>query len=382
MSTFLYQKSQRYFAQIPGGFETLAEKELVSLGAVKLKKGYRGIYFSANQAVLYSLNYNARLLTRILAPLIEFNCKDRDDLYQAGKSIEWSALFSVGNTFGIFANASGNKNIRHSKFASLCLKDAVADSFRDKYGRRPDVDARDPDIWLNLHVEGNRGIISVDTSGGSLHRRGYRRKTIDAPMQETLAAAIVALSGWKGERPLYDPMCGSGTLLCEAMMHICSIPAGFLRKRFGFQWLPDFDQGLWHKIKTQSDKQIRHLPKDLISGSDKSHSALVAAKINSQVLPDGNRITFLHKNIFKLSGLENRIIVCNPPYGIRLKDIAELTVFYKELGDFLKQRCRGSDVFLFFGNLEMIKKIGLKPAWKKPFRNGGLDGRVVKYEMF
>ncbi|MCD6185701.1 MAG: class I SAM-dependent RNA methyltransferase [Deltaproteobacteria bacterium] len=382
MSLFLYQKTGRYFAQIPGEFESLAAKELESLGAVQLKHGYRGIHFSADQAVLYAINYNARLLTRVLAPLITFTCRNREDLYHAGKSIDWTSFFSVRNTFGIFANVSGNINIRHSKFASLCLKDAVADFFRSKCGSRPNVDKKSPDIWLNLHIEKDQGIISFDTSGGSLHRRGYRCKTVAAPMQETLAAAILALSEWNGERPLYDPMCGSGTLLCEAMMRVCSIPAGFLRNRFGFNFLPDFDEGLWKKIKAQSDKKIRRLPKGLITGSDKNPSAVKAATVNCHCLPDGDKISILKKDMHELSGIENSLIVCNPPYGIRLKEETGLEGFYKNLGDFLKQRCKGSHVYIFFGNRAMIKKIGLKPTWKKPLRNAGLDGRLVKYEMF
>ncbi|HUT44383.1 MAG TPA: THUMP domain-containing protein, partial [Desulfobacterales bacterium] len=368
--------------QIPEGFETLAEKELESLGAMKLKHGYRGIHFSADKAALYAINYNARLLTRVLTPLAAFTCRDREDLYRAGKSIDWSAFFSIRNTIGIFANVSGNVNIRHSKFASLCLKDAVADFFRDKYGSRPDVDRKSPDIWLNLYIERDRAVINFDTSGGSMHRRGYRREAVEAPMQETLAAAILAFSGWNGELPLHDPMCGSGTLLCEAMMRVCSIPAGFMRKRFGFSFLPDFDEKLWKKIKAQSDEKILHLPKGLISGSDKSRAAVKTATVNCRCLPDGDEITIFEKNMHELPGIENSVIVSNPPYGIRMKDDTELEVFYKNLGDFLKKRCKGSQVYLFFGNRDMIKKIGLKPAWKKPLKNAGLDGRLVKYEMF
>ncbi|NOY69393.1 MAG: class I SAM-dependent RNA methyltransferase [Deltaproteobacteria bacterium] len=379
---FLYQKSNRYFAQIPEGFQAIAEKELESLGAVQLKHGFRGIHFSADQAALYTINYNSRLLSRVLAPLVTFRCRDREDLYRAGRSIDWAAFFSIRNTFGIFANVSGNININHSQFASLCLKDAVVDFFRDTCGSRPNVDGKSPDVWLNLHIEGDRATINFDTSGGSLHRRGYRRETVQAPMQETLAAAVLAFSEWNGERPLYDPMCGAGTLLCEAMMRVCSIPAGFLRKRFGFSFLPDFDEALWMKIRKLSDEKIRHLPNGLITGSDKDKFAVKASTVNCRCLPDGEAINIFKKDIHELSGIENSVIVCNPPYGVRMKDYTALGVFYKNLGDFLKQRCKGSDVYIFFGNRKMIKKIGLKPSWKKPLRNGGLDGRLVKYEMF
>ena len=382
MSLFLYQKTGRYFAQIPGGFETLAEEELQSFGAMKLKPGFRGIHFSADPATLYAINYNARLLTRVLAPLVTFTCRDRDDLYRAGRSIDWTAFLSIRNTFGIFANVSGNSNIRHSKFASLCLKDAVVDLFRDKVGDRPNVDGKSPDLWLNLHIERDRATINLDTSGGSLHRRGYRRETVTAPMQEALAAAVLALSGWNGERPLYDPLCGSGTLLCEAMMRVCSIPAGFLRSSFGFNFLPDFDETLWKSVKEKSDGMMRPLPEGLITGSDKDRSAVKAATVNCRCLPGGDKIALFEKDMHALSGIEDSVIVCNPPYGIRLKDEKGLEIFYKNLGDFMKKRCKGSHVYIFFGNREMIKKIGLKPKWRKPLQNAGLDGRLVKYEMY
>ena len=367
---------------MPGGLEDLAGAELLSLGAAKLKPGFRGVHFSADPATLYRINYNARLLTRVLAPLAAFTCRDREDLYRGGMSIDWTALFSVHDTFGIFANVSGNDNIRHSKFASLVLKDAVVDRFRDKVGDRPNVDGRSPDIGLNLHIEKEQATINFDTSGGSLHRRGYRRETVMAPMQEVLAAAILALSGWNGERPIVDPMCGSGTILCEALMRVCSIPAGFLRNGFGFRFLPDFDEKLWERVKAQSDEGIRPLPPRLIRGSDRDRAAVTAATINCQCLPEGEEVILSKKDMHDLLGLEDRVIVSNPPYGIRLKDDKDLDAFYGNLGDFMKKRCKGSHVYLFFGDRAMIKKIGLKPKWKKPLRNAGLDGRLVKYEMY
>ena len=379
---YIYQKAKRYFAQIPGGFEEIAAKELADLGARRVKPLYRGIQFFAEPAVLYSINYNARLVIRVLAPLTTFACRDRDDLYRTAGSIDWPAFFTIKNTFGIRANVSGNRNIRHSKFAALCMKDAVADLFRGRFGKRPNVDTYAPDIWLNLHIEKNRGTISIDTSGGSLHRRGYRRETVEAPMQETLAAAMVALSGWKGETPVYDPMCGSGTLLCEAMMKAGRIPAGFLKKNFGFMRLPDFDNRLWQKIKKQADGKVRKIPQGLIAGSDYDRLAVKAARTNCSVLPGGDRIKISKMDFKDITGLENMVIFCNPPYGIRLKKEDHLAAFYKNFGDFLKQRCRGSQAYIYFGNREMLKKIGLKPSYKKPMQNAGLDGRVTKFELY
>ena len=379
---FIYQKTRRYFAQIPDGFEALAVRELENLGAGKIEPGFRGIYFSADPAALYSINYKSRLISHVLAPLASFDCRDRDELYQQGKSIDWQSIFSVDNTFGIIANVSANKNIRHSKFAALCLKDAVADFFRTRFGKRPNVDTNDPDIWINLHIRGDKATVSLDTSGGSLHRRGYRLETVEAPMQETLAAAMVSLSGWHGQTPLYDPMCGSGTLLCEAMMSFCRIPAGFFRKKFGFFFLPDFHKNLWDNIRQTEDHKIKRLLPGLIAGSDIDRMAVRSAKANCRLIPGGENIQVTQADFKNISELKNVTILCNPPYGIRLKKEKDLGGFYKDFGDFLKQRCKGSQAIIYFGNREMIKHIGLKPSWKKPMKNAGLDGRVVKYELF
>jgi putative N6-adenine-specific DNA methylase len=379
---FIYQKTNQYFAQISTGIEPIAVKELERLGARQLRPGFRGIHFSADHGTLYLINYKSRLISHVLAPLLSFECRDREDLYRIGKSIDWTSLFSVENTFGIIANVSANENIRHSKFAALCLKDAVVDLFRSRYGKRPDVDSHQPDIWINLHIRGENATVSLDTSGGSLHRRGYRCETVEAPMQETLAAAMIAFSGWHGQTPLYDPMCGSGTLLCEAMMEYRQIPAGFLKKKFGFFFMPDFQQKLWEKIKQTEDKKIKKLVPGIIAGSDLDRKTVKSAKSNCRMIPGGDNIQILQNDFKDISGLENMMIVCNPPYGIRLKKEDNLAKFYKEFGDFLKQRCKGSQAIIYFGNREMIKQIGLKPSWKKPMRNAGLDGRVVKYELF
>ena len=381
MASFQYQQTHTYFCQTPGGLESLAAAELKDLGCREIKKAHRGLYVKADIATLYNVNYQARLITRVLAPLASFQCRNRDDLYRVARSINWGACFTVNNTFGIFANVSGNPNLRHSKFAALCLKDGIVDLFKDRFGKRPDVDRREPDVWLNLHVEKNKGTISLDTSGGSLHRRGYREASVDAPIQEIVAAAVVALSQWDGRQPLYDPMCGAGTLLCEAAMLAGCIPAGFLRKKFGFRFLPDFDRELWNDVKTRADRCIAALPAGLVAGSDMARNAVKASRVNCNNLPHGNRIAITRNDFRDLKGLENRVILCNPPYGIRLED-NDLRPFYKSFGDFLKQRCKGSQAFVYFGKRELLKHMGLKPSWKKPLRNAGLDGRLVKYELY
>jgi len=378
---FSYQKSSRYFAQIAEGLEVLGKKELQDLGARDIKSAYRGFYFSADKGTLYRLNYCSRLLSRILAPLIRFDCHSDKYLYKTAAKIYWPSLIGLDQTFAVKANVSQSK-ISHSQYAALRLKDAVVDVFRNETGSRPNVDAREPDVLFNLHIQNNKATIYLDTSGTSLHRRGYRLQSITAPMQEVVAAAIIRLSGWNGTRPLIDPMCGSGTLICEAMMHYCRIPAGYLRKRFGFEALPDFDAETWAAVKQEEDSRIRGLPPDLISGCDKSEEAIRAAKINTQCFAQAADIVLSVKSIQDIKSLEKFVIVSNPPYGKRLKTEENIKDFMKQLGDFLKQRCAGSEAYLYFGNRELIKSIGLKPTWKKILISGGLDGRLVKYSIY
>ncbi len=376
-----YQKKKRFFAQIAEGITELGAEELSELGAWDISPSYGGIYFNAENETLYRINYSSRLTTRILAPLASFSCRTPELLYENAKKINRGDFISEENTFAVFSNVSNSK-ITNSHYAALRLKDAVVDLFREKSGKRPSIDSRNPDIWLNLHIRNDQAVISLDTSGGSLHRRGYRKDAVEAPMQETVAAAIIKYSEWDGQAPLYDPMCGSGTLLCEALMHYCRIPSGIFRKHFGFEFLPDFDNLLWTETKEKVDLKIRELPEGHITGSDISPKAVEISRDNIQNLQFGDKIhieTFDFKN---LKGLENGIIVTNPPYGIRTGKRPELDLLFKELGDFLKQKCKGSSAYIYFGERELIKKIGLKPTWKKPLKTGGLDGRLVKYELF
>ena len=376
-----YQKNNRFFAQIADGIEELGTEELHELGARNISPAYRGIYFDADKETLYRINYLTRLASRILAPLVWFRCHTTDQLYKKAKQINWPDLISQENTFAIFCNVSNSK-IRNSQYASLRLKDAIVDSFRESSGQRPDIDARNPDIWLNLHIANNQAIISLDTSGGSLHRRGYRKDSVEAPMQETVAAAIVRYTEWNGSVPLCDPMCGSGTLLSEALMHYSRIPSGIFRNHFGFEFLPDYDKGLWTKIKKELDRQIRKPPEGYIAGSDSSTEAIDVARTNILNLPHGDTIKLEVLDFREIKALQNGVIITNPPYGIRMGKRQELDLLYKEFGDFLKHKCKGSTAYIYFGEREFIKKIGLKPSWKKPLKSGGLDGRLVKYELF
>jgi len=321
------------------------------------------------------------MFTRFLAPLLTFDCHSTNYLHSTAMEIEWEQIISAKQTFAIFATVSNSK-ISHSKYASLVLKDAIVDRFREQSGERPSVDTKEPDVWINLHIDKNKARISVDTSGGSLHRRGYREITTEAPIQETVAAAIVRISGWNGKTKLHDPMCGSGTLLSEALLRYCRIPAAYKRKNFGFLHLPDYNESVWREIQNSSKKSVRALPENLISGSDISGFALKAAKTNNLSIPYGKNITFEKIDFRDLPEMEDTTIICNPPYGIRLGEDEDMPLLYKQLGDFLKNNCKNCTAWIYTGNRELIKDIGLKPSMKYPLKNGSLDGRLLKIEIY
>jgi putative N6-adenine-specific DNA methylase len=378
---FAYQKNKRFFATISEGLEPEGAEELVSLGALDPEPAYRGVHFSAEPEVLYGIVYQSRLCSRILAPLLTFDCHSAKYLYKTARTLPWEVLLDKAGSFAIAATVA-NSSIKHSQYAALCLKDAIADYFRDKFGTRPDVERQDPDLLLNLHIDNNRAVIGIDVSGGALHRRGYRQNAVPAPMQETLAAAIIRLSGWNGERPLVDPMCGSGTLLCEALMSSCRIPAGYLRKRFGFESMPDFDRRKWQTLRRELDRRIIGLPEGLIRGADIAKEAATATRANLNLLPNGKDVVVKKCSFMDGGPIENSVIVCNPPYGLRIGTREGTAELLKEFGGFLKHNCRGSEVYLYFGRREMLKMIGLKTSMRKSLRNGGLDGVLAKYEMF
>jgi putative N6-adenine-specific DNA methylase len=378
---FAYRKTWRFFAQIGEGLEEEGAGELAELGAIDPVPSYRGIHFGTDFPGLCRINYQTRLCTRILAPLISFDCHSTKYLHKIAVQLPWEVLLGPDGTMAIAATVA-NSAINHSKYAALCLKDALADHYVELYGHRPNVDRDNPDLQLNLHIDRNRAVISLDTSGSSLHRRGYRQESVAAPMQETLAAAIIRLSGWDGSRPLVDPFCGSGTLLCEALMRQARIPAGYFRPRFGFELLPEFQRQVWEQERTRLNGLIREVKPGLISGSDFDRTAVKASRTNLSLLLGGREVRVSRADFRDLEPLENTVIVANPPYGLRMGDPEGSAALLKEFGDFLKQRCQGSEAYLYFGRREMLKQIGLRPAWKKPLRNGGLDGVLAKYLMY
>ena len=378
---YLYQKNRRYFAQVTGGLEELATEELKELGGYGFQEAHRGVYFNAEYKSMYKIVYNSRIATRVLAPLVQFKAFDDKALYGKSKSIKWTDFLDKDRTFRIYANVA-HSNIKHSQYASQVLKDAIVDQLRDKTRERPNVDLKDPDVVINLYIHNNKATISLDLSGESLHKRKYRKVSTKAPMQETLAAAIIRATKWNGETRLYDPMCGSGTLLCEALMHYCHIPAGYYKDKFGFMFLPEFDNELWQKVKTLSDDNIRDLPEGIIAGSDASPVAIKAAGENLTTFDQGVHVGLKISLFQTIKDLEDYTIVTNPPYGVRMGNEDELKVMYKRFGDFLKNKCKGANAYVFCGNRDLIKEVGLKTSFKMPMKNGDLDGRLVKYELY
>ncbi|MEM1095461.1 MAG: THUMP domain-containing protein [Bacteroidota bacterium] len=378
--SFLYQTRNQYFAQVAGGLEDAAVAELQALGAAALHAKYRGVSFTASPEVLYRVNYQSRLCTRVLAPLIAFDCHSDKYLYRRVSEIDWSAFLDVDQTFAVFANVS-HSTITHSKYSALVVKDAVVDQFRKRTGARPSIDRRTPDLWLNLHIANNHATLSLDTSGGSLHRRGYRTASVEAPMQETVAAAMLHYAGWTGETPLVDPFCGSGTVLCEALMVATKTPAGALRRQFGFERLPDFKPRVWARVQARARAAQAALPQP-ISGSDLDSKAVRAAHTNLAALPHGDTVSVRRADFRQLPDMEGVTLMCNPPYGLRIGRGGDIQQLYRDFGDFLKQKCTGSTAYIYAGKRELLKHIGLRASWKKPLVNGALDGRVAKYELY
>jgi len=382
MTMWNYQGGSGFFATTARGMEPMAAEEIAAQGATHVRRGFQGVRFDADTDALYRVHYNARLVSRILAPLGEFPCPDQDALYREIHALPWPRLFGIERTFAIKAHLNRSK-LNHAAFAALKTKDALVDRFREDTGDRPSVDTRQPDIALVLHVENNRATIYLDLAAHSLHRRGYRVDSVDAPLQETLAAAMIRLSGWDGTRLLVDPMCGSGTLLCEALMHHAHIPAGYLRTSCGLERLPDFDTQQWEHVRLASDTGILRFQGSLpIYGSDILPEAVHASRTNLDALPGGPNVRVEARDFRDQKGWNNAVVICNPPYGIRLGDRDGAKALLRDFGALLKHQCKGCSAFVYLGEPGLLGSLGLRPDWQKPLRNGGLDGVLSAYTLY
>jgi putative N6-adenine-specific DNA methylase len=378
---FIYEEHRRFFAVVNEGLEELACAELERLGASDLKPIWRGVYFVADPALALDVLYSSRLVGRVLAPLSSFDCHSSKYLLRRASQMPWESLITPQNTISVSATVANSK-ATHTQFVALKLKDAICDRMRDAAGGRPDVDKRRPDLRLHIHLERDYATVSADLGDGSRHRRGYRPEGGTAPVPETVAAALLEAAGWEGGKPLLDPMCGSGTILAEAMMRAGNIPAGMNLKKIGARFLPGFGREAIEEARRKAMTRARPVTDGLIRGSDTDREALKIAGENLARLPGGEDVRLRRVDFREHPGLQDGIVVCNPPWGVRLGEEEEAQELVKEFGDWLKQNCQGSEAWLILGNRELAKFVGLKAARKLPVRIGSLDGRFVKYELY
>lgn len=362
------------------GFEEILAKELRNLGAGNVEEGVRSVFFEGDTGFMYKANLCLRTAIKIVKPIHSFQVRNENDLYKKIYAMDWFDYLSTSTTFAIDATVN-SENFTHSLYVSQKTKDAIVDKFRDTDGSRPDVDIKFPDVRINIHIQNDQCNVALDSSGRSLHQRGYRTATNIAPINEVLAAGLLLLSGWDGQCDFLDPMCGSGTLLTEAAMIACNIPANINRKEFAFEKWHDFDADLFEKIVDSSLNRTREFH-HRIMGYDKAPSAVRKAQDNIVNANLSDYITVERKNFFDTEKFtENHLhMVFNPPYGERL-DI-EMENFYTDIGNTLKRNYPGTDAWFITSNLEALKFVGLRPSRKIKVYNSHLESRLVKYVMY
>jgi putative N6-adenine-specific DNA methylase len=363
------------------GLEDVLANEVRSLGVKDIEILNRAVKYKGDKSILYKSNLLLRTALRILVPIEEFNVDSYDQLYNKSSQVEWDEYFTPYHTF--FINSFVNsRNIDHSHFAALKLKDSIADYFRKKYNIRPSIEKENPDYRINLHIFKDRCTISMDSSGESLHKRGYKVENVEAPLSEVLAAGMIILSGWDMQSPFIDPMCGSGTLPIEAALMAYDIPPGKFRKDFGFTRWNDYDGKLHKKILDEyiPDKINQKIK---IAGSDISEKAILKCKKNAENAGLTNLVDFETRPIekFQADNITKGHIIMNPPYDIKIKR-TDIDQFYKKIGDTLKNNFNGFDVWIFSGNKEAIKNIGLRAKRKITLYNGPLECKYLYFPIY
>ena len=372
-------KDYKLIAKTFAGLEDVLAKEVKKIGGKNVKRAKRAVFYEGDLEMIYKSNYLLRTALRILKEIEHFQFKNVDQFYLKCKVIDWSKYLTVDQNFRIDSVVVNSRDFRNSMFASLKVKDAIADYFREKSGKRPDVETENPDIIINVHIFENSCTLSVDSSGESLHKRGYRIKQGEAPLSEVLAAGMILLAGWYGNSDFMDPMCGSGTLAIEAAMIAQNIPPAKFRKEFAFLNWNDFDPVLWNRVCEPTPKrEFRHT----IYASDISASNLLNAQTNARRALVFNKIQFQKSDFRDLQvSFENGTIITNPPYGERLVE-SDLNGLYQMIGERLKHQYTGSEAWIISSALESMKYIGLKPATKTNLLNGALKCTFNKYEIF
>lgn len=371
-------------AKTLGGLEEALAEELRGIGAQNVEPGRRSVSFEGDLAMLYKANMCCRTALRILKPVFSFTADDTDQLYERIKEFDWSTLLSVSSTFAIDSTVY-SETFRNSRFVTYRVKDAIVDWFTDRYGegQRPGVRLTDADLLINVHIAERRVTVSLDSSGESLHKRGYRVASTEAPINEVLAAGIILKSGWRGESPLVDPMCGSGTFLIEGAMIAAGIMPGIYRKGFAFERWADFDREIFESI--YNDDSSERVPEHGIFGADISPKAVAIAAKNIKAAGLGKYITLEEKALSKWSEAPEEgipgVLVTNPPYGERIaaEDMNEL---YKMIGTKLKHIFKGYHAWIIGYKEEFFHEIGLSPSMKEPIDNGGLECELREYIIF
>ncbi len=369
------------FAAVPRGAEEIAAAELETLGALSVRVGKGGVAFAADRAGLYRANLWLRTASRVLVQLVVFPCVTPAELYSGVHAIDWSKIITPSMTLAVDCSLRDSA-LTHSGFVALKTKDAVVDRIREVCGSRPNVNTTIPDVRINVHLHKNICTVSLDSSGDPLDRRGYRLERNEAPLRETLAAAVVALTGWDGSVPLADPMCGSGTIPIEAALVAGRVAPG-LQRSFGFQnWL-DYDDNLWQRLCHEATSTKRKIPVGLITGYDLDSRALALAARNAAKAGFEGQLHFFHAALdaFQPEG-DAGVVIINPPYGKRLGDEDQLRELYCQIGDIMKKRCRGWTGYVLTGNLELAKYIGLKASRRIVLFNGAIECRLLKYELY
>lgn len=372
-------KKFKLVAKTSAGLEQVLADEIAAIGGNNINLGNRAVFYEGNLELIYKSNYLLRTALRILKEIELFSFKNVDQFYLKCMNIEWDQYLNVDQSFVIHSTVVNSTDFSNSMFASLKAKDAIADYFRQKTGKRPSVNTETPEIVINLHIHQDTCIVSLDSSGESLHKRGYRIKQGEAPLNEVLAAGMILLTGWKGESDFVDPMCGSGTLPIEAAMIAYNIPPGKFRLNYAFENWNDYDQLLLDKVKQSVNKKEYH---HTIFASDISGSNLLNAQTNARRALVFNKIKFQKSDFKDLEiKVQNSLIIINPPYGERLKD-DNLEYLYEMIGERLKHKFTGNNSWILTSSFENIKYIGLKPSVKIELFNGALKCKYNNYKLF
>lgn len=369
-----------YFATTALGLEDILAGELEALRIRDIRAQKAGVRFRGPFEDCMRVNLHLRTANRVVMMLEEFPCSGPEDLYEGVRCTDWRPFFQGEATLAVSASVRDSA-ITHSVYAALTVKDAICDSLRDATGRRPNVDRYSPDIQVTARLIGERAVIGVDTSGKSLHLRGYRASSAEAPLKETLAAGLVLTTGWTGYDAFYDPMCGSGTIPIEAALIARRIPPNLNRERFGFMRLPWFERGMWEKVREEARSGL--LDGDCtIEASDIDDSALDIARRNAASAGVGDRIRFVCRDIRSLPKAKRlSTAVANPPYGARLGEVKALRSLYRTMGEVFQKRFGGSTAWVLTGNSGLAKCIPLKPSEKRTLYNGAIRCRFLRFDI-